>query len=209
MPPCPLPSADRRLTPFSPRAYDRRRQAESPSTSDSSASESPSVPPRAPVVARLTPLRSLHRSPLSGATRSSMTTSLPVKYLTHAPLEAHRSAAPRLPRELVRTDAILVSRSHRCRSPLPLRRSSVLPSRRHNDAIVCATQEHHAWGAAQLWAACNVGPRGHGMRPVLCERATKVLCHWATSRIRPIGLCFIFLFSEYIQIITSSKFVQV
>jgi hypothetical protein len=105
------------------------------------------------------------------------------------PLEACRSTAPRLPRELVRTDAILAGQSRRCRSPLPLCRSSMPPSHRRSDTM----------------PGCSSALGGRGLRPVLRQWAARVLCHWVASRIRSIGLCFVFLFFEYVQIIESSK----
>jgi hypothetical protein len=67
-----------------------------------------------------------------------------VAYLPRVPLEARRSIAPRLPRELVRTDAISAGRNHRCRSPLPQCRSSAPPSRWRRDTVTHVVQERRA-----------------------------------------------------------------
>jgi hypothetical protein len=79
------------------------------------------------------------------------------------PLEARRSVASRLPRELVRTDAILAGWSRCCRSPLPLHRSSSPPSYRHSDVMPrCSEalgrkQRQPAW----LWDAPSSALAGH------------------------------------------------
>jgi hypothetical protein len=54
--------------------------------------------------------------------------------------------------------------------------------------------------------------RAHGSLPraivghaALHKPAAPMLCHWAASRIWAIGLCFVFLFSEYIQNLANFK----
>jgi hypothetical protein len=167
------------------------------------------VPQRALVAAHLTPLRSPCKSSPSTATRSSLAVALPVAYLTRAPHEARWSTALRLPRELVRTNAISAGRSHRCWCLLSLRRSSTPSSSQRSDTVARATQEHRAW--AQL---C-FGPHAASARVVMgCAQfyASELRMCCATgprAEFGPLAFVSFFYFLNIFKLLQVQKFVQV
>jgi hypothetical protein len=195
-PPRPSPSADRRpysvLSPCAGLPTSSQvavfTASPPPSTSDSSAGESPSAPPRTPVVSRLTPLRSPRRSTSSATTRSSPAAALPVAYLTRAPLEARRSAAPRLPRST--TSAVYTSpvRTSPCATSSPCHPRAGVTAARSRAAIAKAVVERERAQRAGRGLPCPLGWRGDGPPALHCASGPRALCATGLPGIGPVAI---------------------